>query len=181
MGNPCFEFPHYREFCIATLPQLQFLDGQPIERSERILALQKLEKVRLVIIDCEIQHKEKRKIEKSEAEREIASKKSEYDDPNLDLDTQRQKFYQSSSKHTPGKNNLDLNIDFINQRLLNLKQSFAKSHNASVSISILEMLVTEILLAERMTSFWNPKTGKVNSPRIEDCLMTMASHLILTK
>lgn len=113
MGNPCFEFPHYREYCIATLPQLQFLDGQPIERSERILALQKLEKNSLIILDCERRHNERRKIEKSEAEQEIADKKSEYDDPNLDLDTQRQKFYQSSSKHTPGKNPIRIPISCL--------------------------------------------------------------------
>lgn len=40
MGNPCSDFPHYREFVIATLPNLQIFDGVPIEKSERITATQ---------------------------------------------------------------------------------------------------------------------------------------------
>ncbi|XP_023289397.1 protein tilB homolog, partial [Orussus abietinus] len=40
-GNPCTDYDGYREFVIATLPQLKELDMQPIERSERIKALQK--------------------------------------------------------------------------------------------------------------------------------------------
>ena len=40
MGNPCSDFPHYREFVLATLPQLQIFDGQIIEKSERIIATQ---------------------------------------------------------------------------------------------------------------------------------------------
>jgi hypothetical protein len=40
MGNPCSDFPHYREFVLATLPQLKIFDGKPIEKSERIVATQ---------------------------------------------------------------------------------------------------------------------------------------------
>ena len=39
-GNPCTDYEGYREFVIATLPQLQWLDGQEVTKSERILALQ---------------------------------------------------------------------------------------------------------------------------------------------
>lgn len=40
MGNPCADYDGYREYAIAALPQLKELDGVPIERSERIKALQ---------------------------------------------------------------------------------------------------------------------------------------------
>lgn len=39
-GNPCCEYEGYREYVIATLPQLRELDMKPIDRTERIKALQ---------------------------------------------------------------------------------------------------------------------------------------------
>ena len=39
-GNPCTEYKGYREYVIATLDHLQWLDGKEIEKSERILAKQ---------------------------------------------------------------------------------------------------------------------------------------------
>ena len=39
-GNPCTDYDGYREFVIATLPQLQWLDGKEISKSERIVAMQ---------------------------------------------------------------------------------------------------------------------------------------------
>lgn len=39
-GNLCTQKPGYRAFVIATLPQLQSLDGTPITKSERISAEQ---------------------------------------------------------------------------------------------------------------------------------------------
>ena len=39
-GNPCTEYQGYREYVIATLDHLQWLDGKEIEKSERILAKQ---------------------------------------------------------------------------------------------------------------------------------------------
>lgn len=39
-GNPCTEYEGYREYVIATLDHLQWLDGKEIEKSERILAKQ---------------------------------------------------------------------------------------------------------------------------------------------
>ena len=39
-GNPCAQFEGYRDYVIASLPQLKFLDGTAIEKSERITAQQ---------------------------------------------------------------------------------------------------------------------------------------------
>lgn len=41
MGNPCADYEGYREYSIATLTRLKELDGTPIDRSERIRALQR--------------------------------------------------------------------------------------------------------------------------------------------
>lgn len=40
VGNPCSDWPGYRPFVIATLPQLKKLDGNEITPTERILANQ---------------------------------------------------------------------------------------------------------------------------------------------
>lgn len=39
-GNPCTDYNGYRDYVIATLTQLEMLDGKEITRSERILAAQ---------------------------------------------------------------------------------------------------------------------------------------------
>lgn len=40
LGNPCADWPAYRDYVIAVLPDLKRLDGHHIKPSERILALQ---------------------------------------------------------------------------------------------------------------------------------------------
>ena len=45
-GNPCATFKYYREFVITVLPQLKYLDGINIEKSERILARQMFEQIK---------------------------------------------------------------------------------------------------------------------------------------
>jgi protein TilB len=42
VGNPCAQFDGYRDYVIYTLPQLEELDGKIIDRTERILAAQKM-------------------------------------------------------------------------------------------------------------------------------------------
>ncbi len=45
-GNPCTQYDGYREYVIATLPQLKQLDGKEIEKSERIIAVQQYTAIR---------------------------------------------------------------------------------------------------------------------------------------
>ncbi|CAH8625053.1 unnamed protein product [Heterobilharzia americana] len=59
-GNPCTEYPGYREFVIATLPQLKSLDGIEITKSERIMALQNLQHICPVIDEKQREHEIKR-------------------------------------------------------------------------------------------------------------------------
>lgn len=67
-GNPCTEYEHYREFVIATLPQLKILDGKEVEKSERIKAIQNLGIIRPRIIEQQENYKKKRAKQKAEAE-----------------------------------------------------------------------------------------------------------------
>ena len=46
MGNPCqANWPGFKNYVIARLPQLQFLDGEAITRSMQIIAKQQLPKL----------------------------------------------------------------------------------------------------------------------------------------
>ena len=101
MGNPCTQFDHYRDYVIALLPQLEFLDGTPIGKSERISAHQRLQQITPLILAQEDKYLIQREKEKQQNMMEVQEKSKEYDDPNLDLDEQRRKFYQSQSKHNP--------------------------------------------------------------------------------
>ncbi|XP_030794067.1 protein tilB homolog isoform X2 [Rhinopithecus roxellana] len=69
MGNPCASFDHYREFVVATLPQLKWLDGKEIEPSERIKALQEYSVIEPQIREQEKDHCLKRAKLKEEAQR----------------------------------------------------------------------------------------------------------------
>ncbi|KAG7260787.1 hypothetical protein CRUP_026919 [Coryphaenoides rupestris] len=63
VGNPCAQFQDYRQYVVATLSQLQRLDGQEVSRSERIRAGQGLEEVRR-----SIRHQEQDEEEEEEEE-----------------------------------------------------------------------------------------------------------------
>ena len=56
-GNPCTDFEGYRKYIIVTLPQLKNLDGQEIERSERIQAAQEYDEIKRLIVCQEQQYK----------------------------------------------------------------------------------------------------------------------------
>nr|XP_023419803.1 protein tilB homolog [Cavia porcellus] len=67
MGNPCADFDGYRQFVVATLEQLQWLDGKEIGRSERIQALQNYPVVEEQIREQEKAYQLRRAKEKEEA------------------------------------------------------------------------------------------------------------------
>ncbi|XP_055490131.1 dynein axonemal assembly factor 11 isoform X2 [Leucoraja erinacea] len=64
VGNPCYAFDSYREFVIAVLPQLKWLDGKEISRSDQIKALQDFPKVQQCILEQEAVYILKRTKEK---------------------------------------------------------------------------------------------------------------------
>ncbi|XP_059723279.1 dynein axonemal assembly factor 11-like [Haemorhous mexicanus] len=77
MGNPCTEFEGYRQFVVATLQQLKYLDSKEIERSERIKALQNYPEVKWKIREQEEAYLLKRAREKEEAQRRVQERKDE--------------------------------------------------------------------------------------------------------
>ncbi|XP_052560627.1 dynein axonemal assembly factor 11 isoform X2 [Tympanuchus pallidicinctus] len=75
VGNPCTEFEGYRQFVVATLHQLKYLDSKEIERSERIQALQYYPEVKQKIREQEQAYLLKRAKEKEEAQRKMHERK----------------------------------------------------------------------------------------------------------
>ncbi|XP_053414242.1 dynein axonemal assembly factor 11 isoform X2 [Nycticebus coucang] len=71
MGNPCADFDGYRQFVVATLQQLKWLDGKEIERSERIQALQNYPEIKQQIREQEKAYCLRRTKEKEEAQRKL--------------------------------------------------------------------------------------------------------------
>ncbi|XP_021242773.1 protein tilB homolog isoform X3 [Numida meleagris] len=76
VGNPCTEFEGYRQFVVATLHQLKYLDSKEIERSERIQALQYYPEVKQKIREQEQAYLLKRAKEKEEAQRRMHERKN---------------------------------------------------------------------------------------------------------
>nr|XP_018911736.1 PREDICTED: protein tilB homolog [Bemisia tabaci] len=97
-GNPCAEYPGYREFVIATLPQLKQLDGTQIFRSERITAVQKLDGIMEGLILHQKAHKEKREKQK----RELMSNTQTHNDNIDETDPEENsRFWNKKSENTP--------------------------------------------------------------------------------
>jgi len=65
MGNPCTDYEYYRQYVVATLPQLRELDMKEIERSERIKALQIYARARDDIIESYRRYENARIIERA--------------------------------------------------------------------------------------------------------------------
>ncbi|KAG5443336.1 Protein tilB [Clonorchis sinensis] len=100
-GNPCVDYPHYREFVIATLPQLQKLDGSDITKSERILALQVLEQIRPTILNCEKAYRERRTKERAAATERRQVHEERLAACNGDIDPVVNEFWQEKVPFTP--------------------------------------------------------------------------------
>ncbi|KAM9626956.1 dynein axonemal assembly factor 11 isoform 1-T1 [Trichechus inunguis] len=88
MGNPCADFEGYRQFVVATLQQLKWLDGKEIERSERIKALQNYPVIEQQIREQEKAYCLKRAKDKEEAQRKLEEEQENKDkkesDPGFD-------------------------------------------------------------------------------------------------
>ncbi|XP_051809815.1 dynein axonemal assembly factor 11 isoform X2 [Acanthochromis polyacanthus] len=99
VGNPCTEFQGYRQYVVAALPQLKWLDGTEISRSERIRASQGLEEVRILVGEQEEEYLRRRVQEKEEAERKAAGseKKNQERKPGFD-----RCWYTDITNTTPG-------------------------------------------------------------------------------
>ncbi|NXT28898.1 TILB protein, partial [Syrrhaptes paradoxus] len=75
VGNPCTEFEGYRQFVVATLHQLKYLDSIEIKHSEKIQALQNYSEVKQKIREQEQTYFLRRAREKEEAQRRMQERK----------------------------------------------------------------------------------------------------------
>lgn len=81
VGNPCAQYEGYRKYVVATLPQLKWLDGKEIERSERIQALQDYGQVQHQIKEQEEAYLLKRTREREEAQKKSSAKQTAHKTP----------------------------------------------------------------------------------------------------
>ncbi|OAD52288.1 Protein TILB like protein [Eufriesea mexicana] len=115
MGNPCTDYEGYREYAIATLIQLKELDGTPIERSERIKALQAYARIEGEIIrSCTRQEKARKAelldLQEKTRSREVADaeergceqKEEEGQEKEEEKEEkEEEEFWNQPSRHTP--------------------------------------------------------------------------------
>uniref|UniRef100_A0A5K3FHJ1 LRRcap domain-containing protein n=1 Tax=Mesocestoides corti TaxID=53468 RepID=A0A5K3FHJ1_MESCO len=101
VGNPCTEYAGYREYVIATLPQLKVLDGEEIGKAERIIAFQNLSAHYKTILQSQKAYFAKRARDKkmSEVRKQHFSKKLEESDG--DIDKIAEEFWHEKSPYTP--------------------------------------------------------------------------------
>lgn len=96
-GNPCCEFPNYRDYVIASLPQITRLDNTEISQTERIQAIQSFEKNKKAILLAEDEALAKR----HEQKRAYAEKLANRGPIDLDLDPENDPFWQEKEDYTP--------------------------------------------------------------------------------
>ncbi|XP_053517069.1 dynein axonemal assembly factor 11 isoform X2 [Artibeus jamaicensis] len=87
MGNPCADFEGYRQFVVAALRQLKWLDGKEIERSERIQALQNFPEIEQQIREQERAYCLKRANDKKEAQRKLQEEREHEEGSRPDFDS----------------------------------------------------------------------------------------------
>lgn len=97
VGNPCTAIEGYRYFVIASLPQLQALDGKDIEKSERILAQQQYSSIRqsLLARTAASESSELQEVPESSESHEGS------DEQAVDVEKTRLDFQSRPVKHTP--------------------------------------------------------------------------------
>lgn len=102
-GNPCTEYEGYREYVIATLDSLQWLDGKEIDKSERILAKQDYDRIRNKIIIQQVEYEKKRENEREDAEkRKLQNEKQGGEEmENVDSNEEEKRYWQQKTDYTP--------------------------------------------------------------------------------
>uniref|UniRef100_A0A182QFW7 Dynein axonemal assembly factor 11-like CS domain-containing protein n=1 Tax=Anopheles farauti TaxID=69004 RepID=A0A182QFW7_9DIPT len=105
-GNPCTDYPGYREYVITILPQLHHLDGQEITRSERLRASREFPTLRERIVQLEALHKIERDEQRVRVGQSIAEQEESVREP-ADDDEERKttEFWQQKSEHCPETRN----------------------------------------------------------------------------
>lgn len=76
-GNPCSDYPEYRDFVIATLDQLTILDGVEISRTDRIKAKKYLKENRKKIIQRQVEYQIERDLQKVRVQKDLENAEKE--------------------------------------------------------------------------------------------------------
>nr|XP_039253910.1 protein tilB homolog [Styela clava] len=99
-GNPCVNFEGYRQYVIAALPQLQRLDGQTIEKSERIQACQDFDSIRLKILQQQKEYESKKTDDEKQSQSSGNDAESKSED-NDKTEEENADFWNSKCDYTP--------------------------------------------------------------------------------
>ncbi|KAM9789473.1 dynein axonemal assembly factor 11 [Neosynchiropus ocellatus] len=106
VGNPCTDFRSYRSYVVATLPQLQWLDGTRVSRSERIRASQGLDEVRRQVLVQEQDYLRKRAKQREETQRGEAGEggdpcRTSVENPERNQEEREREFWHTPCVYTP--------------------------------------------------------------------------------
>ncbi|KAH9280628.1 Protein tilB -like protein [Echinococcus granulosus] len=100
-GNPCTDYAGYREYVIATLPQLKILDGEEIGKAERITAFQNLSKHYKSILNSQEEYFHRRAHEKVQAQQRKERFSEKLKENNGDIGKIAEEFWQEKGPYTP--------------------------------------------------------------------------------
>uniref|UniRef100_A0A667Z6I3 Leucine-rich repeat-containing protein 6 n=1 Tax=Myripristis murdjan TaxID=586833 RepID=A0A667Z6I3_9TELE len=104
VGNPCTQFHGYRQYVVAALPQLRWLDGTEISRSERIRAAQGLEEARRSIWQQEqeyLRRREQQERTQEEPRPEPTEEQREEPRPEPTEEQREKEFWETPCDFTP--------------------------------------------------------------------------------
>nr|XP_043870976.1 dynein axonemal assembly factor 11-like [Solea senegalensis] len=124
VGNPCADFEGYRQYVVASLPQLKWLDGKKISRSERIRAFQGLDEVKRRVLEQEEDYLRTRAEEKEVANRKVELKERECKDKKAALDLQENKENREVQVNMNEVTSCDLNEEQEEREFWNTPCSF---------------------------------------------------------
>uniref|UniRef100_A0A1B6ISK9 U2A'/phosphoprotein 32 family A C-terminal domain-containing protein n=1 Tax=Homalodisca liturata TaxID=320908 RepID=A0A1B6ISK9_9HEMI len=94
-GNPCTDYEGYREYVIATLPQLKSLDGVDIQRSDRIKALQAYGSIKASVVADQLNYRKQREKQKQASAQKI------HNAPTSSTGEDDTSYWSEVSYHTP--------------------------------------------------------------------------------
>ncbi|XP_071369949.1 dynein axonemal assembly factor 11 [Centroberyx affinis] len=154
VGNPCSQFQGYRQYVVASLPQLKWLDGTEISRSERIRAGQGLEEVRRRIQQQEQEYLRRRAEERGEARKERKQRCPEEEEEETEKKTspeEEKEFWETPCSFTP-ESRLEAHRHLEDQRRAKEKETEKKPK------------------APRTLITADGRVMNVNEPKLEFCL-----------
>lgn len=117
-GNPCSDYPRYRQFVIHTLPQLDILDSKDITKADKLAASIEYSNIVPAIKKHQQQYFKFREEQKVRVTRQI--QENQHKMSLMDSEEERNKFFwDSKSEHSP-----ESRVDVANKQMENerLKQ-----------------------------------------------------------